>query len=502
MVAVAAVVSVGIVLRFWTRSDLWLDEALSVNIADLGLGSMLEALRSDGHPPLYYLLLHGWMALFGTGDVAVRSLSGVISVATLPLAGVAGRRYAGRAGATAMLVLLASSPYAVRYGTEARMYSLVMFLVLAGWLAVRRASERPTIGRLALISVVSGLLLLTHYWSFYLLASVALLLLFNGWRSGTGPVRERALRIVGALAAGGILFLPWLPGFLAQASGTGTPWGVPARPGAVVHLALQDFGGGDYGEAVLLGYGLLGLAILALFARPIDRDRLEIDLRTRTEARPEWIVMGGTIALAVVAGYLSGSAFAPRYAATVFPLLLLLASLGTSILPRPRIRRLVLCTLVTVGLVFSVRNVWVQRTQAGQLAAAITAGAAPGDLVAICPDQLGPAVSRLLPDDLPAVTFPSLTGPDRVDWVDYEERMAAGDPAAFARALDQRAGAGAIYLVFSPGYRTLDRKCERTAIELQQLRGAREDLVEGGLLFEKGWLSRFPPRPPAPAPPA
>ncbi|MDQ6911086.1 MAG: hypothetical protein M3Z84_09955, partial [Actinomycetota bacterium] len=46
-------------LRFVALSHLWLDEALSVNIASLPLGDIPGALRHDGAPPLYYLLLHG-----------------------------------------------------------------------------------------------------------------------------------------------------------------------------------------------------------------------------------------------------------------------------------------------------------------------------------------------------------------------------------------------------------------------------------------------------------
>src|SRR5918995_7464213 len=88
----AGIVALGIVLRFVQRSPLWLDEALSVNIARLPVADLLDALRHDGHPPLYYLLLHGWMQVFGEGDVAVRALSGLIAVATLPLAYLAGPR--------------------------------------------------------------------------------------------------------------------------------------------------------------------------------------------------------------------------------------------------------------------------------------------------------------------------------------------------------------------------------------------------------------------------
>src|SRR3546814_973286 len=98
VLGVAALVAVGMVLRFVTTSPLWLDEALSVNIASLPLGDIGDALRQDGHPPLYYWLLHGWMSVFGDGDVAVRSLSGVAGLLALPLAWEAGRRRAGTVG--------------------------------------------------------------------------------------------------------------------------------------------------------------------------------------------------------------------------------------------------------------------------------------------------------------------------------------------------------------------------------------------------------------------
>src|SRR5436190_4188502 len=97
----AAAVAAGVVLRFVLKSHLWLDETLSVDIARLPIGKIPAALRHDGAPPLYYLLLHGWMRLFGTGDVAVRALSGVASVAALPLIHRAGKRISGGDGRVA-----------------------------------------------------------------------------------------------------------------------------------------------------------------------------------------------------------------------------------------------------------------------------------------------------------------------------------------------------------------------------------------------------------------
>ncbi len=89
--------------------------------------------------------------------------------------------------------------------------------------------------------------------------------------------------------------------------------------------------------------------------------------------------------------------------------------------------------MVALGFVGGGRNVNTNRTQAGQVAAVLREAARPGDLVVYCPDQVGPAVHRLAPPGLDEVTYPAFRGPEFVDWVDYKKRVAAADPASFAR---------------------------------------------------------------------
>ena len=198
-IAIGIVLLAAIVLRFVASSALWLDEALSVNIARLPLGDLNAALKRDGAPPLYYVLLHGWMQVFGEGDVAVRALSGVVAVATLPVAWLVGRRAGGPTLGWLTVLVLAVLPFASRYGTEARMYSLVMLLVLLGWLAIQSALDRPRLPALVGVGLCSGLLLLTHYWAFYLVGATGAVLLVAAWRR-TGEARRSALRTAVALA--------------------------------------------------------------------------------------------------------------------------------------------------------------------------------------------------------------------------------------------------------------------------------------------------------------
>src|SRR5204863_494414 len=147
------------------------------------------------------------------------------------------------------VLVLGALPFASRYGSEARMYSLLILVVFLGWLALQRALERPSLGRLAVVTLLTGALLWTHYWSFYLLAAVGLVLVVRWWRT-TGEERTTTLRTTLAVVAGGILFLPWLPSFLEQARHTGTPWADPERPTKVLAVLFSDLGGVDNSERI------------------------------------------------------------------------------------------------------------------------------------------------------------------------------------------------------------------------------------------------------------
>lgn len=461
--SVAAVVAVGVGLRFVQRSPLWLDEALSVNIAELPVGDLLEALKHDGHPPLYYLLLHYWMELVGDGDVAVRALSGLFAVASLPLVYLAGRRLAGPVAGRWALVVAATSPYMVRYATETRMYSLVMLLVLAGYLLLLDALDRPTWPRLLGLALISGLLMLTHYWAFFLVAAVCMLLVVSAWRRP--GERGASLRALVALAAGGLLFLPWLGSFLYQSANTGTPWADPMRPTSVVQTILTDLGGGSVIEASLYGSAVVVLLALALFVARSQGHEVTLDLRTTPVVRREMAVVGLVVAIGSLVGLATAATFQSRYAAVIVPLLLLAVAVG--------IARLTGVARLAVGLVYlglsGLGLVWVnyyQRTQSADVAAAVRSRAQPGDVVVYCPDQLGPDYSREMPDGLEQLAYPMLTSPERVDWVDYAERNEAADPAAIAREIRERADGHGIFLVWMSEYKTFDQQCETLVSEL------------------------------------
>jgi hypothetical protein len=472
--AVGVVVALGVALRLHSPSALWLDEAISVSISGLPLGEVPEALRRDGAPPLYPLLLWGWERLVGNSATQARWLSALFGVAALPAAAVAGARLAGRPGAVAALLLFATSPFAIYYSSEARMYSLVMLLVLCGLLALEGYLRRPGPARGVLVALVAAALALTHYWSLFLLAVVGGGLLAFAWQArGGAPARA-----AGWLAAGGVLFLPWLPSFLYQFSHTGTPWASPVGFAAVQGTVLEWSGGGGRTTALVLAALLLLLAGIGAAAVSASGARVELDLRGRPPGRTLAVVVGATLVLGLAVGRFTGAAFDVRYTSVILPLLLLLAAVGVARLPRA-FGTPVLAVAVVAGLASAVPNVYFeQKTQAGVVADALRAQALPGDVVVYCPDQLGPATSRLLPGSLRQEVYPTGGSPERVDWVDYAERNSGADPAAYARDLSARAGGNAVWLVYHTYYRTFQGQCEAMAGTLTELRGDPLRLVE------------------------
>lgn len=513
----AAVVVAGVALRFFAPTALWLDESLSVNISRLPLTQIPGALARDGSPPLYYVMLHFWMLVFGEGDFAVRALSGVVSVVSLPFFWAAGKRLGGRRTAWASLLLAASSPFAIYYATDTRMYSLMMLLALLGFLALARMLEEPTRRRAVAVGVVTAALLYTHYWGLYIVGTTGLWLIYRVWRSTHRPGSETehsATAVRGALAAmiiGAVCWLPCAPLFVWQTLHTGTPWTSPGGPANALQLFTEFAGSGPW--ALLLTFLLFSMVLFGVFGKPVhrigtpgdlrddgtggrSRYQVVLDLRTRPEARPVVVILVGTLAVAVLGGTVAHAAFVARYASVVFPLFLLLAALGLTVFADRRVVAGMVSVACVAGLLTGVGNNSSQRTQAVQVAAVLNVQAQPGDEIVYCPDQLGPAVSRLL--TVPGVTqltFPRAIGPQRVDWVNYRSVIDHTDVGTFAQQMLARLGSGhTLWLVYRDGYPGLGGDCGYLYSWLNLLRPSGETVVhaDGHRFYEYENLVRFP----------
>ena len=137
----AAVLLAGLLPLPLLKQSLWIDEASSVWFARLPVADLLFHL-CDPHPPGYYLLLKGWLAL-GETEAWLRLPSLLASVAAVALTAWSGRAILGaRAGALAAL-LVATFPLQSWYAAEVRMYALAQALGVALLLLAWRFLSLP-----------------------------------------------------------------------------------------------------------------------------------------------------------------------------------------------------------------------------------------------------------------------------------------------------------------------------------------------------------------------
>ena len=242
MAPLLGIVILGAGLRFfWLgHKSLWLDEAFSLWMAQRPPGELWGTLVDlDQHPPLFYGLLALWRGLFGDSEAALRALSALAGIATLPVFFLAVDRLLGRTTARMALLLLAISPFQIAYAQEARMYALLCLAAAVSLLAV------ATLGRDGWPSF-SGR---PMPWMGLVLAQAAALWLHNtaiflpvaltGAALALGVPRRRWLM---AQAAVGMLWLPWLPGFLAQARSVADGFWIAPPTVATVFWVIADFG--------------------------------------------------------------------------------------------------------------------------------------------------------------------------------------------------------------------------------------------------------------------
>lgn len=199
-----ALVVVATVIRIITidNQSFWADEALTAHEASQSFTGMLHTVTSiETTPPLYFVLIWIWAKAFGTGEVALRSISVVAGLALVPLAYLCARELLDRRAGLIAASLVAVNPFMIWYSQEARSYMLLAALSGASFLWFLRARRDPSRRNLGWWAVFSALALTTHFFAGFAVAPEALWLLWTA--------RSRAIVLaVGIVAAVQVALLP------------------------------------------------------------------------------------------------------------------------------------------------------------------------------------------------------------------------------------------------------------------------------------------------------
>ncbi|GAC1604881.1 MAG: hypothetical protein NVS3B21_34300 [Acidimicrobiales bacterium] len=397
----------------------WVDEGISIGIASHPISQIPSLLRLDGSPPLFYVILHIWLAGFGSSEISTHLLALAGSLVVIPVAFWSGRTLFGERSAWCAAVLAATNPFLNWYATETRMYPLVCSLAIVAVTFAMRASQRRN-GRDAMWATCAfAALLYTHNWGFYLCAVTAL------WLGVRALVRHDWAEVTAIGAAGFaviVAYLPWLPTFVAQAAHTAAPWAVSPSPGDLISDPASILGGtlGSVVEPVMIVAVLLSWRLLPKDATATARRIGAIGIAT--------IVVGWT------AAQLEPS-WASRYLAVALgPLVVSVAG----ILGMTRIGQRVVTGIAVVLVGWSVIGSLlpdVNARYAKSNVAAVSAAARPflnpGDLVIVTQTEQTAVAAHYLPPGL-RYTTPSgpVVDPVVVDWRDLVPRLAAADICA------------------------------------------------------------------------
>jgi mannosyltransferase len=395
--------------------ELWFGEAGAVGLATQPLGSLLGAVHRAGAAPLYYVLLHIWISLFGAGESATHAFSLLIGLASIPLAMWTGWSLAGRRAGIFAAVLFAFSSFLTRYAQETQPYELMLVwgLVATGGLVhgfvFRRRAYLWLFGvSLALMLYTQGSALL--YW-----AGAAVALVFV-WRSlpdrRAGFVRDAAL----CFGVAALVFVPWLPTAIDQLAHATNPWHYTPLMGATVPSQLL---GSERVDVTLLICVVIAVAPLAVRAR-----------RRTPEAAVFWALIAiPAVGLAVgrIAGFFV-PIWAWRYFAPVVAPLLLLGAFSTARARVVGVAAIVFCVafLVNAGS-FAPSH----KSDMKDIAAEMSPYLHPGDLVVVGQPEQAPLAWYYLPAKLRyASTTGRITNPAVTNWMGAMSRLQAAGPRA------------------------------------------------------------------------
>jgi mannosyltransferase len=337
-----AITALAAILRLATlgSQSLWYDEAFTpVHVLRASLVATLHnVVHSENTPPLWYVLEWGVSRALGSGAIALRLLSALAGIATVPVAWAIGSELQGPPGQRTAIVtaaLTATCPLLVWYSQEARAYGLFVFTASLALLCCLRALRTQSTQRLCAFAITASLALLTHYFAVFLLIPMGLWLLWSvGRGNGDGEHSEIApperpknpknlSRVLLTLSLPVLVGAALIPLILAQ-GGHGTQWigewALASRLEAIPQYYLTGYTGAALGHGVEL---LVALAILGGFAYGLW---CTLTPREERGALIALTVVGGGVLIPVVPAVFGADYLAPRnLVAAMVPLTALLA---------------------------------------------------------------------------------------------------------------------------------------------------------------------------------
>lgn len=225
--------------------SLWRDEVDALLFATRPLPQLLEMFRQPGqNGPLFFLALRPWLAVAGHSEFALRFPSVLFGTLSIPISYMLFARLAGRRAALVGALLMATAPYGVWYGQEAKMYALLTVLAPASLLAITYLGRRRDWLVWPALYLLTSLGAFTHLLAVLIVPVQLLWLVLLPWRAQLSRRLPAAVAYVVALALPYAPFLRWAPQVWVSDSQTGHPF---TPLGEIVQILAGAFSRGVLG---------------------------------------------------------------------------------------------------------------------------------------------------------------------------------------------------------------------------------------------------------------
>jgi hypothetical protein len=199
---------VALVLRVWYigKTDLGGDESFSLYMALQSVPDLVRMLCQGDNPPLWELLLHFWVKVFGISEVSIRTLSLIFSALTVVPIYFLGEKYLHRFAGMAAAIFYCCSTFSIFMAHECRVYSLIGFATASSVLLFISTIHKPKPFKFILLTLANLMLMYGHYLSVWIIVMEFVIAL------GISPIRTKIWKPYMLHAATLILlFAPMFP---------------------------------------------------------------------------------------------------------------------------------------------------------------------------------------------------------------------------------------------------------------------------------------------------
>lgn len=305
--------------------DLWLDEGISYWIARKPLWEVVSysLSRAFEHPPVYYMMLHGWMRLVGDSEFALRALSWIGMVTATSVVASLARRWFSDKLALLAAVIVVANPMVVDQARDARMYPWLMVFAPLSVYLLDRAVARNRWRDWGLFLIVAALGIGTHYLFGLICLCYALFFVIRWPRLPAS--RSRFALIFGFFSVIGFLSVLAVPGLRASVlEGFAILLQTPRDPEWVWDLLREWAAGANFRNLPLVAMIPIVALVWGLAVVGVQRAR---SLSRRQETDLPWL-LALLIFLPPVIGVLTMPTSTPRQTSASLPMLLLAVAIG------------------------------------------------------------------------------------------------------------------------------------------------------------------------------